>query len=1501
MRLQPDIFSAARHGQLDVLRLLLRPEAEVSVDLRNDFGVTALMLAAEAGQDEAVSLLLEHGAQVGVQDCESGYSALHRACFRGQLGAAAILVRVGGASVDGPFDREGLSPLALLQMVHGPPASPADAPVSGDVYTWGQAGCLPLGRPAGTASLESKPARAKLPAAPSSLEEHACEEAAARAETADPRGLSRVAAAKHHTLFADAAGSLFSCGLGVGGRLGHGDESALPLPRLVRLAPGRRVSGIAAALDHSFAVTCCGELWAWGAGRAPLGFEPPSAGDMGSVLSPRRVMFGGKERVLTVDISTSNHHAVSADRAGCVWSWGDNARGQCGQPSAVTLDRRPRRVDALTGCAVATVAAGEAHSAAVGVDGKLWCWGHDVAAPQRVKLPVEEPPHGMRSHHRRRKPAAVQVVCGASHTAGCSTSGAIYVWNAELRPRLVRVGGGLQVVSLAASRYTIYAVTSGGLLYSWAEHWHANHTPRPHWHRDLRCVSQVAAAEQHCAALVAVRRPPVLPVGGMPGAPMDNATSEDEGEGAGAQAGPNEGAKEGVTACAEAGAGMGAEAAAQSARGAPRLGEKKSEDHAPGSPHVGGDDAGRGDEGGRVLSLKRLCERQVACAFTPRNVLDFLYAADAIVANDLAAAARAFVQHNMPLLLRKPLWTYLPPNVLAQLSSDLGGGAGRPAGRATHDEEEEEVSAGTAASGGFESPLMGGSGDPRQRARQLRKKLKQVEGLEKRPFGLLTAEQRAKVLSRTRLEYEIGEIMSAHPEILRDMETPLLSPAAPPASALALAPVDDAAGPSSSELTPATGPDTPFRGHNVVAPTRDAGVSMLGAAPVREPAGGGRTALRRRGLTDAPLPTAGGPLLQSLEAANTSISETDVCVEGQRSPIASTVPVVDPMREAMRSSISGWGYTPVGPPQGAPSTAAPKISHPGGGAPEVGGGSAAVVLANLAGSGATAGCAAGDGEPTWSACGRSTAPSLAQLMAEEQRAGEKANALERAALGKRRAAAPLLDVKAAAPIPSASVAAPAAPSFPILHFVKRATTPTKPPNDSGAAPLPAWGSTTKGFTLSGGTAWSPDGKPQPPRLTDILAGEALKRAPATPPATPTPAGSGSGSKGKGRPKYVPLSDLDKHVPLSDVEPPPPKPAWGGAASGGAPAPSSSGSAAYDLSPQVKPLALIFEEQAASDARRRDDAQAQSTRWGLLPESVPISLAAIQREETSKMAAEADAEAEAAELAAAIAAIEAAERAAVMVAGALSARTAERSLSDSNTKGSPAAGPSQSKTRQAKCKHFAAGARRKGSQCPYLHVAPDALPPSDATPQPKGALDSSQAGKPASGAPNKSGRPARKQASRASVEGGVEVSIRLTRAAGERWGVRLCGGQTELPVVEAVLEGGLAEGRLISDDILVSIGGQTRHGHAAATEALRVAVGEVEIIVRRSSALRGGAKEEQAGSCTAAAGAGCAEQSGAVGVKVGHAKPLKKPREARPPKGMLPAIVQASPQVLAASG
>lgn len=81
---------AARQGRLAVLRLLLEQGATAAADGTSRDTPTALMQAAEAGQQEAVALLLEHGADPALCDPE-GRTAADRATAAGHSDLARRL------------------------------------------------------------------------------------------------------------------------------------------------------------------------------------------------------------------------------------------------------------------------------------------------------------------------------------------------------------------------------------------------------------------------------------------------------------------------------------------------------------------------------------------------------------------------------------------------------------------------------------------------------------------------------------------------------------------------------------------------------------------------------------------------------------------------------------------------------------------------------------------------------------------------------------------------------------------------------------------------------------------------------------------------------------------------------------------------------------------------------------------------------------------------------------------------------------------------------------------------------------------------------------------------------------------------------------------------------------------------------------------------------------------------------------------------------------------
>ena len=121
-------------------------------------------------------------------------------------------------------------------------------------------------------------------------------------------------------------------------------------------------------------------------------------------------------------------HAVALDDKGCVWAWGSNRYGQCGQPiksdqatdSATVqhtqdshgshiksndtreLITQPTQILAPNMQCVWQVSAGSEHSAALTVDGKVFAWGwgehgqlgvgntHNMSQPTQVQVPACE-------------------------------------------------------------------------------------------------------------------------------------------------------------------------------------------------------------------------------------------------------------------------------------------------------------------------------------------------------------------------------------------------------------------------------------------------------------------------------------------------------------------------------------------------------------------------------------------------------------------------------------------------------------------------------------------------------------------------------------------------------------------------------------------------------------------------------------------------------------------------------------------------------------------------------------------------------------------------------------------------------------------------------------------------------------------------------------------------------------------------------------------------------
>ena len=96
----PPLILAARHGNLDQLRTLLKqPGVDIDqVDTR--FGSTAMMFAAEAGNLDVVEYLLAMRADVNLKNPRNGDTALIFAVAAGNLDVVNVLLRHPGVRLD---------------------------------------------------------------------------------------------------------------------------------------------------------------------------------------------------------------------------------------------------------------------------------------------------------------------------------------------------------------------------------------------------------------------------------------------------------------------------------------------------------------------------------------------------------------------------------------------------------------------------------------------------------------------------------------------------------------------------------------------------------------------------------------------------------------------------------------------------------------------------------------------------------------------------------------------------------------------------------------------------------------------------------------------------------------------------------------------------------------------------------------------------------------------------------------------------------------------------------------------------------------------------------------------------------------------------------------------------------------------------------------------------------------------------------------------------------
>ncbi|KAF8820615.1 regulator of chromosome condensation (RCC1) repeat-containing protein, partial [Cardiosporidium cionae] len=213
--------------------------------------------------------------------------------------------------------------------------------------------------------------------------------------------VSAVSCGGFHSLFLTLPplSSVYSCGLGLSGRLGHGDESERLWPTCITVLEGLSCISICAGTHHSACVTKNGHLYTWGGsafGKLGLGYTAAQ-------LVPKRVKGVLSSQIVT-HISLGSQHSVCISSLGDVYSWGQG--GRLGHsPQGECDECYPRQIVALAGLFVLQVSCGHSHTVAV-----LETGHHDVNTAATIPTCIRSLMHS----------GVHQVCCGESSTLALS-------------------------------------------------------------------------------------------------------------------------------------------------------------------------------------------------------------------------------------------------------------------------------------------------------------------------------------------------------------------------------------------------------------------------------------------------------------------------------------------------------------------------------------------------------------------------------------------------------------------------------------------------------------------------------------------------------------------------------------------------------------------------------------------------------------------------------------------------------------------------------------------------------------------------------------------------------------------------------------------------------------------------------------------------------------------------------------------------------------------------
>ncbi len=295
-----------------------------------------------------------------------------------------------------------------------------------------------------------------------------------RAEDGPRGGFLRVTEGGTHGCALDARAMVSCWGNNDAGALGDGSTTYQKIPRpVVGLGP---VASVAAASERTCAVTLTGDLHCWGKTAWGLVGDGTLVDD--GIAKARRVAGPPILRGVS-SVGVGPYHTCAALTDGRVSCWGGNLAGECGFTPVHPPTPRPTIVTHARD--VVTVAAAESTTCTLDKQARVRCWGR-LGDPRGAKIPN----FGGAKPSPREYPLppperAVELAVGGPFACVRTATGNVFCWGDNERGQLgdgstterempVRAGLTEPALQIAASDDEICALLAGGRVACWG-HW----------------------------------------------------------------------------------------------------------------------------------------------------------------------------------------------------------------------------------------------------------------------------------------------------------------------------------------------------------------------------------------------------------------------------------------------------------------------------------------------------------------------------------------------------------------------------------------------------------------------------------------------------------------------------------------------------------------------------------------------------------------------------------------------------------------------------------------------------------------------------------------------------------------------------------------------------------------------------------------------------------------------------------------------------------------------